>query len=324
MTSRSYVSNLYAPFGSWPADCVVPANADDKRYLAYGSEGFTFAFAQEKYVGKIFHDLDSLARQLKVMEYAGDCAIDQQVKGIVMPCETVISPPSIPKDERTRLVYELRDLTHRFHQKGLVHGDIKPANLLRCSPDSQLRFCDFGTSSFVGDGFVTPVYTTSYSTRHRVREREPSARTLADDYHALGMSMWEIHVGGVVSADYDVYRDLEEDATNLGWRPDLSRVGDPDIARLIEHYLDMSSGLADGSDNNDEVTFTSRVCVERTYALRDCRAYPPHSATTKTVCLECKAAARDFCPYLYRDPSIRRDGPSTPLCTICKEEAQTS
>ncbi|KAE9401930.1 hypothetical protein BT96DRAFT_1017895 [Gymnopus androsaceus JB14] len=169
MTSaHSYVYNLYAPFGSWPADCISPMKAEDKRYLSYGSD---------------YSDLNSLARQLKIMEYAGDCAVDliwrlyatdkQKVIGIVMPCEVVINPPSIPKDERIRLIYDLRDLTQRFHKRGLVHGDIKPENLLRCSPGYQLRFCDFGTSS--------------------VLKTESSPCTLADDYLALAMSMWEIY-----------------------------------------------------------------------------------------------------------------------------------
>ncbi|KAE9411619.1 hypothetical protein BT96DRAFT_912143 [Gymnopus androsaceus JB14] len=330
-SGHSYVSNLFAPFGSWLADRVAPPN-DEPRYLAYGSAGHTFAFSQEKYVGKIFHDLNSLARELKVMERADDCVVDvigrlyatdnQKVRGIVMPCETVIDPPSLSKDERKRLVLELRDLALRFHRKGLVHGDIKPANLLRCSPGSQLRFCDFETSSLLGDGFVTPLYSTAYSTTRRVQEDVPSARTLADDYHALGMSMWEIYVGTNDFWVEDVYADLEEDATKVGWRPDLSRVDDPDVARLIGQYLDMGSTLTDVTDNNDEDVFTRCVCVEKTYALRDFRADPPHLATTKHMCLMCKKASRDLCPYLHRDPSIHKTDPSMSLCTICEEKVR--
>jgi serine/threonine protein kinase len=65
-----------------------------------------------------------------------------------------VSFGTYPKDleERVRLVRELRALMASIHEKGIVHGDVKPQNLLLCS-DGRLRLCDFDESSPEGDGF---------------------------------------------------------------------------------------------------------------------------------------------------------------------------
>jgi hypothetical protein len=48
--------------------------------------------------------------------------------------------------DKLRFINQLRILVSRLHEKGIIHGDIKPSNLLLCS-DEEMRFCDFGDAA---------------------------------------------------------------------------------------------------------------------------------------------------------------------------------
>ncbi|KAJ6629934.1 kinase-like domain-containing protein, partial [Mycena sp. CBHHK59/15] len=83
---------------------------------------------------------------------------------------------------------ELRDVVAALHDKGIVHGDVKPQNVLLCSADRRVRLCDFGFASFEGDGFVSTVQTIPYSSPFRVHnDTVPITRT--EDTYALGMTV---------------------------------------------------------------------------------------------------------------------------------------
>ncbi|KAF8055780.1 hypothetical protein FPV67DRAFT_797318 [Lyophyllum atratum] len=108
---------------------------------------------------------------------AGDCSIrplgrvydDGKLCGIVMPLEMVIArriPPTCSKAGYTpdfdslpsprRIIDALTKFLPRLHAKGVIHGDIKPSNILFCLSDGELRFCDFGCAGLESDTPLPP------------------------------------------------------------------------------------------------------------------------------------------------------------------------
>ncbi len=70
----------------------------------------------------------------------------------------------IPHDEAARLMAQAARALHSVHQRGVVHRDIKPGNLL-VDPSGKVLLADFGMAKLVGwkhamssDGMGTPAY----------------------------------------------------------------------------------------------------------------------------------------------------------------------
>src|SRR5436190_8166518 len=89
-------------------------------------------------------------RELEMMKLAGDCSItprgqvlnDGKVVGIIMDLGQPINVSSLDASARRDLMNRIISLVDALHEKTILHGDIKLANIL-ISPDGSLRFCDF-------------------------------------------------------------------------------------------------------------------------------------------------------------------------------------
>ncbi|KAI4527215.1 hypothetical protein K525DRAFT_187134 [Schizophyllum commune Loenen D] len=186
---------------------------------------------------------------------AEDCAVpivgrvfdDGTMVGYVMPLETPIDPAAIAaKDERLAIIHDLCRLVERLHERGIVHGDLKCQNLVRCAGGT-LRFIDFDCASRVGDGYVATQATAEFISQRRMLRHgfNPEPLTLAEDYHALALTIFELYTGqdnfygfGPPSTeDYEEWSSVCCDAIVVGMPPDVSRIDDVDIAQLHMTYF---------------------------------------------------------------------------------------
>jgi hypothetical protein len=122
----------------------------------------------------------------------------------------------------------LEGLAHA-HRKGIVHRDVKPANvLLEDGPAVSVRLLDFGLAQFDEADTLTAVGdvpgTLAYISPERLRGEDASP---ASDIWAVGVMLWEALAGthpfwGVPLPD--VARTIEAGAPPLGQlRPDLPK-----------------------------------------------------------------------------------------------------
>ncbi|KAJ7226596.1 kinase-like domain-containing protein [Mycena rebaudengoi] len=267
-SSSSVSLILYGtPFGTYPKDVDVAVSSVDLQQL--GPPGTSvYRYPQEHIVVKIYRKVEllGLKRMWNVMDLAGDCCVSivgrafmhSEVSGFCMPIESPVDVTKIAtKEERTKIIYQLRNLVARLHSKKIVHGDIKPANLLVCS-DGQLRLCDFDTASIEGDGYTTAVVSYPYCSPFRVRQAlAPAPMTLAEDLYAMGMTMmttWEIL----------------ENRCQVGFLPDMRLIDDPEIASMIETCLDSGPECS-------YMFFQDAVyCVETRFEFRFCTEEKKH------------------------------------------------
>ncbi|KAJ7727230.1 hypothetical protein B0H16DRAFT_1894527 [Mycena metata] len=259
-----------------------------------------------------------------MMMLAGDCCVRVSGRlfslgkpaGFCMPMETPIIPADIAtREERIQLIKQVHDLVTELHAKNIVHGDVKPQNLLMCS-DGRMRFCDFDNASVEGDGYSNPAYTLPYCSQFRFRHPEVPM-TRAEDTYALGLTIWELYTGRIPLSYGDETReetlDSLEHRVNVGMGPDMQVIDDPQIYALIE------TCLADGPDCPDEYWPDPSYCVETQVELGLCRAQPRHLYSRivhATFCPRVLSGEDVPCEYTYVSRKVKISALES-VCTKC-------
>lgn len=224
------------------------------RYSCVTSDGSPAILDETYFVKFLENDTKLLEKELRMMLLAGDCSVkplgrvfrDGKLYGIVTSYEKPVVPlrdsfekPMIPielsRGERLKLIDQLCSLVSRLHAKGLIHGDVKPENLLHCS-DGQLQFCDLAEATVEGSGDKPRAFTAPYMSPFICRVSPTPPLMKAEDLYATGISIWQIYTGNIPFDDID--EDVIEDTIATGARPDIALVDDPAIAKLITTYLD--------------------------------------------------------------------------------------
>ncbi|KAI5896884.1 uncharacterized protein SCHCODRAFT_02616073 [Schizophyllum commune H4-8] len=325
-----------APFGSWDVDLDIlvvqesnswtPLHLNSRRHvMTHQTESGTYA-VKWWYTGE--EDADVL-RQLCVGLQAGDCVVPpvgrvfekDTIIGYVMRQETTFDPRLITsKDDRYFAIREVCDLVSRLHAKGIVHGDVKRMNLVRCA-DGALRFIDLECMSVVGDGFVASVATDQYISQQRQfrHGHNPEALSFDEDYHSLALLIFEISTrhddfygfGLTSSENLEDWSTACTDVSLAGMPPDVSQIDDPEIAQLIMSYFNRGPPRILSLDN------TETICVLHELPLR-CMPGARHTYTRLVQCLTCSDGARTSpCPRLFVAPPATEEEKGSPACVQC-------
>ncbi|KAK3348789.1 kinase-like domain-containing protein [Lasiosphaeria hispida] len=201
-------------------------------------------------------------REFSMMQAAGDCSVRPLSRvmeriegqtcsaGILVELATPFDFRAVAPCDRGAVKDEMVALVERLHDEyGLVHGDIKPDNFVRCR-DGKLRLCDFaGARRIAGDGDERPWEFAGHTMRYMSPHcdiLDTSPPTKDDDWYALAVSLWELYMGE------DALKGI---TTHMAFEPnflrptiDWSAVADDDareyIRRIIEH--DSAQAAAQG------------------------------------------------------------------------------
>jgi outer membrane protein assembly factor BamB len=141
-----------------------------------------------------------------VMEYLPLSLAD--LIGEVDPIRRDVTQPFLPEEEvkRTlslqeamRIAEQLIEVLRYIHERGLVHGDLKPSNiLLREKGSLELKLCDFGIARILGRNFSTlsmrgAFGTPIYSAPEVIRgERDVDQRA---DIYSVGVILYRVLTG---------------------------------------------------------------------------------------------------------------------------------
>lgn len=96
--------------------------------------------------------------------------------------------------ERLSMLAEVADALQVIHRSGVVHGDVKPANIL-IDVDGRPRLVDFGVARFTDGPEVTETVGVGGTLAYAAPEQFDGATDTRADVFALGVVAWRILVG---------------------------------------------------------------------------------------------------------------------------------
>ncbi|MFC6935512.1 protein kinase [Actinomadura yumaensis] len=160
-----------------------------------------------------------------VMDLVEGCTID----------ELIAERGALPYAEAATIAAQVCSVLAVAHERGLVHRDIKPQNLM-LADDGAVKVLDFGVAAVLespGAARITqtgtPIGTLAYMAPEQLRGERVVPRT---DLYALGCVLYEMLTGRRVfeapSPHAVGYQHLER-------RPDP--IGRPDVPRALEHLV---------------------------------------------------------------------------------------
>ena len=193
--SRSGMATIYKAFDTkenHPVALKIP-------HMQYESDvGFFSRFEREAAIGRVlnhpnilkFYDPDpKQSRPYIVMEFLEGKTLAQVLNDI----------KPFPIDDALQIAARTADALSHMHEKGVVHRDLKPQNIMICK-DGSLRIMDFGIArasdmrrlTFVG--FTPAMGTPDYMAPEQVKGRRGDART---DIYSLGAMLYEMVTGAL-------------------------------------------------------------------------------------------------------------------------------
>ena len=133
----------------------------------------------------VFDVAEHRGRPLIVMEYLEGGSVHERIR----------DGGRVPREQALRWLEQAASAIDRAHTNGVVHRDVKPANLL-LDRDGNVHVSDFGIASTTGDDTLTApgtvLGTAGYLSPEQARG-EPA--TAASDRYALGVVAFELLTG---------------------------------------------------------------------------------------------------------------------------------
>jgi len=82
-----------------------------------------------------------------------------------------------------------------LHRAGILHKDLKPANIMRCDDGKHIALIDFGISSVLEEGRTVLITKTGMTPEYSAPETFKNIFLEESDYYSFGVSLFELFCG---------------------------------------------------------------------------------------------------------------------------------
>jgi serine/threonine-protein kinase len=170
-------------------------------FLQYECDpGFFSRFARE---GEIGEQLDHpyILKFIPVEQRSRPYLVTEYLRGYTL-AYLLKSVRPMPEKDALRLASRICEALMHMHERGVIHRDLKPHNIMICF-DGTIRLLDFGISKSIGRrftfiGFTPAIGTPEYMAPEQVKGRRGDERT---DIYSLGAMLYEMVVGAIPFTD---------------------------------------------------------------------------------------------------------------------------
>jgi hypothetical protein len=156
---------------------------------------------------------------------------------------------AMPVDHALHIVRQLADALAACHEKGILHRDVKPGNVL-VDEHGSVKLMDFGLAKDSGASFLTHADAFVGTPRYAAPEMfESPAVTVAADVYSLGVILHEL-LGGQpaypgLTKENMVFRVLEGPQPLAPLRPELPQKLTAFVDRMLAREADARPGAAE-------------------------------------------------------------------------------
>jgi serine/threonine-protein kinase len=165
-------------------------------FLKFESDPAFYArFQREEEIGlKLDHP--SLLKFIPVENKSRAYIVTEHLRGCTLDY-IIHNRRPLPEADALKITSLICEALQHMHGAGIIHNDLKPANIMICS-DQTLRVMDFGLASYTSArrglwGALTPIFgTPQYMAPEQVKNKRTDART---DIYTLGVMLFEMLTG---------------------------------------------------------------------------------------------------------------------------------
>ncbi len=173
-----------------------------------------------------FVPVEKKSRPYIVMEYLEGQTLSELLKNI----------RPLPEPDAVKIASRICEALEYMHQKGVIHRDLKPQNIMLCN-DGSIRIMDFGIArsqasrrlTFVG--FTPAMGTPDYMAPEQVRGSRGDQRT---DIYSLGAILYEMSTGEPPFGGDSAYVIMNARVTG---DPQAPRKLNPKITPVLEEII---------------------------------------------------------------------------------------
>lgn len=178
------------------------ANRSSGAVSAYPNQEDTFLRGRERFLDearmlKSLSDLPSIVNVLDFFEFNNSAYLVMEFLDGCSLKEYAAQNGKFPAQKFLRQIRPLMEDLERMHQRGVVHRDIAPDNIILL-PDGQMKLIDFGAArSFMGDKSMTVVVKKGFAP---VEQYLTKGITASTDVYALAATIYYC-ITGIVPMD---------------------------------------------------------------------------------------------------------------------------
>ncbi|MBQ8706661.1 MAG: BspA family leucine-rich repeat surface protein [Succinivibrionaceae bacterium] len=96
---------------------------------------------------------------------------------------------------KSSLIPSINEGLRALHEKGMIHKDIKPSNLMLSDDGKSVKIIDFGISSVLDQDVSLIKTTTGISVAYSAPETFSGTYLRDSDYYSLGITLYELYAG---------------------------------------------------------------------------------------------------------------------------------